>query len=222
MRKNNSDKDDSDQKYCEYDIIHDEVVLFFRENPHDYISELKTLGLSHFDDEIDSEKQRESIATPKNANQEYLVSYFDGHISLSDKSITIFLAERNSNTPNVPLLRRYFRSANFNLLSLIIHGLERNQLSEELLSDLVFFHGFQNQLKLLIKYYSQACEEQNDLDAFSKLAMDFYDAVLPDGFNAYYALCDLFQNGTDKRKIVDFLIEVAEQAEDDAMRDVLS
>ncbi|MBM9515169.1 hypothetical protein [Desulfogranum marinum] len=220
MKKNNNDIDDSDSGDYECEIIRDEVTRIFKENPHDYISELEKLGFEYCDDEIDHEELEESLATPQNTNQEYLVSYFDGKIALSDKSIAIFLEERNSATANFPLLRKYFKSANPYLLSLIIDGLERDHLSEELLSDLAFFHGFHNQLSLLIKYYSHACEQQEDLDAFSKLAMDFYDAVLPDGFNAYYALRDLFHSGTDKRKVVDFLIEVAEQAENDAKRDV--
>lgn len=221
MRKNNNDSDDSDSGDYDYQIIHDEVVRIFKEKPHDYISELEKLGFEYCDDEIDLEEQEEILATPKNPNQEYLVSYLDGDIPLSDTSIAIFLEERNSLTPNFPLLRKYFKSANSNLLALLINGLERDHLSEELLSDLAFFHGFHNQLKLLIKYYSQACEQQENLDAFSKLAMDFYDAVLPDGFNAYHALCDVFLDGTDKRKVIDFLIEVAKQAEDDAKRDVM-
>lgn len=34
-------------------------------------------------------------------------------------------------------------------------------------------------------------------------------------------LNDLFKNGTDRRKVVDFLVEIVEQAEDDAMKDLL-
>jgi hypothetical protein len=214
-------RDDFDTDNLDSDIIRDEVERIFKKHPHDYISKLEELGFEYYDDDEDIEEQEEALAGPKNQNQEYLVGCFDGNVVLSDRSVAIFLEERNSSTPNYPLLRKYFKSANANLLAMITHGLELDPLSDELLSDLAYFHEFQNQLNSLIKYYSQACEKQENIDAFSGLAKNFYDAVLPDGFNAYYALRDLFDNGTDKRKIVDFFVEVSEQAEDDAMKKLL-
>jgi len=44
------------------------------------------------------------------------------------------------------------------------------------------------------------------LEVFSELALDFYYATKPDGYEALYALRDLFAADTDKRKVVDFLI----------------
>ena len=222
MAQDDNDRDDYDTDDLDNDIIRDEVERVFKRHPHDYISKLEELGFEYYDDdEEDIEEQEEVSAKPENSNQEYLVSYFDGDIILSGKTIAIFLEERNSRTPNHPLFRKYFKSTNKNLLSMIIHGLELDPLSDELLSDLTYFHEFQNQLNLLIKHYSKACEKQEDLEAFSELAQDFYNAAIPDGFNAYYALRDLFNNGTDRRKVVDFLVEIVEQAEDDAMKDLL-
>ena len=222
MAQDDNYKDDYDTDDLDNEIFRDEVERVFKRHPHDYISKLEELGFEYFDDdEEDIEEQEEVSAKPENSNQEYLVSYFDGDITLSAKTIAIFLEERNSRTPNYPLFRKYFKSTNENLLSMIIHGLEIDPLSDELLLDLSFFHEFQNQLNLLIKYYSKACEKQEDLEAFTELAQDFYYAAIPDGFNAYYALRDLFNRGTDRRKIVDFLVERVEQAENDAMKDVL-
>jgi hypothetical protein len=222
MAQDNKYRDDFDTDDLDNDIIRNEVKRVFKKHPHDYISKLEELGFEYYDDDgEDIEEQEEALARPKNPNQEYLVSCFDGDIPLSDRSVAIFLEERNSRTPNYPLLRKYFKSANTNLLAMVTHGLELDPVSNELLSDLAYFHGFQNQLNLLIKYYSQACEKQEDLNAFTELAKDFYEAVIPDGFNAYYALRDLFNSDTDRRKVVDFLVEVSEQAEDDAMKDLL-
>ena len=221
MAREDKYRDDFDTDDLDNEIIRDEIKRVFKNHPGDYISKLEELGFEYYDDdEEDIEEQEEALAEPKNPNQEYLVGYFDGDITLSDRSVAIFLEERNSSTPNFPLLRKYFKEANTNLLAMIIHGLKLAPLSDELLSDLAYFHGFQNQLELLIKHYSQACEKQENLDAFTELAKDFYDAVIPDGFNAYYALRDLFNSGTDRRKVVDFLVEVSEQAEDDAMKDL--
>ena len=58
--------------------------------------------------------------------------------------------------------------------------------------------------------------DQEDLETFSELARDFYDTTIPDGYEALYALRDLFEPGTDKRKAIDFLIaEEEERAEKD-------
>ncbi len=222
MARDDNYRDDYDTDNLNDEIIRDEIKRIFKRQPHDYISKLEELGLEYYDDnEEDIEDQEEALAKPINPNQEYLVGCFDGDITLSDRSVAIFLQERNSRAPNFPLFRKYFKSANRNLLALITHGLELDPISGELLSDLTYFHGFHNQLELLIRYYSQACEKQEDIDAFTELAKDFYDACIQDGFNAYYALRDLFAIGTDRRKITDFLIEVSEQAEDDAMKDIL-
>ena len=56
--------------------------------------------------------------------------------------------------------------------------------------------------------------DQKNLETFSELAQDFYYATIPDGYEALFALRDLFEPGTDKRKIVDFLI-----AEEEAKKD---
>ena len=83
----------------------------------------------------------------------------------------------------------------------------------DLLFDLAFFHEFENILPLLIELFIRACEEQEDLEAFTKLAQEFYYTTHPDGYEALYALRDLFPQGTEKRKIIDFLIAEEEEVE---------
>ena len=53
------------------------------------------------------------------------------------------------------------------------------------------------------------------METFSELARDFYYATKPDGYEALYALRDLFEAGTDKRKVIDFLIADEEDEEGD-------
>ena len=74
------------------------------------------------------------------------------------------------------------------------------------MSDLSYFHEFENLLSVLITYYTQACVDQEDMETFTELAQDFYYATVPDGYDALYALRDLFEPGTDKRQIIDLLI----------------
>jgi len=102
--------------------------------------------------------------------------------------------------------RKYFKKANPNLKSLILHGLDHYPGSVDLLSDLGYFHEFENLLSVLITYYTQACVDQENMETFSELAQDFYYATVPDGYEALYALRDLFEPGTDKRQIIDLLI----------------
>ena len=48
--------------------------------------------------------------------------------------------------------------------------------------------------------------DQQNLHTFAELAQDFYYATVPDGYEALYALRDLFEPGTDKREIIDILL----------------
>ncbi|MCK5682966.1 hypothetical protein KAJ27_02555, partial [bacterium] len=73
----------------------------------------------------------------------------------------------------------------------------------------------QNVLKILIDHYTVACKEQGNLEVFSELVMDFYYATIPDGYDALYAIKELYPVGTDKRKVVDFLSEIEDAGLDD-------
>ena len=83
---------------------------------------------------------------------------------------------------------------------MILDGLHRYPVNDELLSDLSYFHEYNGILPLLIKQYMQACERQENLQTFSELSLDFYYATAPDGFDAFHALQENFPAGSDKRK----------------------
>ena len=152
------------------------------------------------------EEIEEANAKPENQNQKDLVAYFDGEKEFSDRILEIFLEERNAENPNLPLIRKYFKKANPNLKSLILYGLDHYPGRLDLLSDLGYFHEFGNILDILITYCTRACLDQENLETFSELAHDFYYATKPDGYEALYALRDLFDPGSDKREIIDLLI----------------
>jgi hypothetical protein len=67
-------------------------------------------------------------------------------------------------------------------------------------------------LSTLIDCYTRACINETNLETFSGIAQDFYYATIPDGHEALYALRDLFGPHTDKRKIIDFLIQEKDKA----------
>ncbi len=194
------------------EIIIEKVNEVFRTQPDNYISALEEIGFKYYDDEYDFEEIEEANAKPENQNQKDLIAYFEGEKELSDQILQTFLEERNAETPNLPLIRKYFKKANQNLKSLILYGLEHYPDSVDLLSDLGYFHEFQNILGILITHYTRACVEQENIEKFTELAQDFYYATKPDGYEALYALRDLFEPGTDKRKVIDFLIAEEEGA----------
>ena len=219
MDQNNSHKVDPDDDLDD-EITSDEIRRIFRNHPRDYIAKLEEIGFIYHDDDTDHEEQEEADARPLNANQEYLVSFFDGDIPLSEKTIEIFLEERRSRKPNFPLIRKYFKQANKRLLSMLLDGLHRYPVSTELLSDLTFFHETQNILSTLIDHYTAACEKQQNLEVFSELALDFYYATLPDGYDALHALKEKYPLGTTKRSVINFLIETEKIRDGEADNDI--
>ena len=220
MSKNNKNQDSIENDFLDDEITSDEVRRIFNNHPDDYIAKLEEIGFVYYDDESDHEEQEEAEAHPHDSNQEYLVAFFNGKISLAEQTVAIFLEERRSPDPNFPLMRRYFKQANKHLLSLLLHGLHHYPVSDELLADLAYFHEFQNILSILIDHYTVACDKQQNLEVFSDLVMDFYYATSPDGYDAFHALREIYPIGSDKRKVIDFLYEVEHAGVDEEQNDI--
>ena len=196
------------------EIIFDKVKDVFRSKPKNFIQVLDEIGFEYRDDDFDEEEMEERIAKPENQNQKDLVAFFEGEKDVSESIMAIFLAERNAEHPNFPLFRKYFKTANQNLKALLLYCLDRYPTRTDLLADLAYFHEFQNILTLLIEYYILACEKETDMEKFTEIAQDFYYSTSPDGYEALLALQDIFEPGTDKRKIVDYLITEEDEAVD--------
>jgi hypothetical protein len=183
----------------------DAVNKIFRNHPKDYIARLEEIGFEYHEEE-DYEEIEERNAEPANRNQRELVLYFENKLQLSQRLFETYLHEKDAEQPNYPLFRRYFKAANQNLKALIIYGLDHYPGRIDLLSDLTFFHEFDNILSTLITYYTSACMKQKNLEIFTELVQDFYDYTHPDGYDALHALRELFPPETDKGRIIDFLI----------------
>lgn len=84
-----------------------------------------------------------------------------------------------------------------------------------LLSDLAFFHEYQNILDTVIKHYLIACEKQENLEVFADLIMDFYYAVSSDGYDVFQVMKEKYHPGTDKRKVIDFLDDIEDTGVDE-------
>ena len=93
------------------------------------------------------------------------------------------------------------------------YGLDHYPGRLDLLSDLAYFHEFENILSTLITYYIRTCVDQENMETFAELAQKFYYTTVPDGYAALHALRDLFDPGTDKRNIIDLLIAEGEEGD---------
>ncbi|MGD9286140.1 MAG: hypothetical protein PVG74_00905 [Desulfobacterales bacterium] len=213
MSKKKKDKTLEEYLKLQNKIKMEKVDEVFRTQPDNYISALEELGFTYYDDDDDYEEIEEAEAQPENQNQNDLVAYFDGEKEFSDRMLKIYFEEQEVQNPNLPLVRKYFKAANQNLKSLILYGLDHYPGRLELLSDLGYFHEFENMLSTVITYYTRACVDQENLETFAEIAREFYYATLPDGYEALYALRDLFEPGTDKREIIDILIAEQEEGE---------
>jgi len=213
MGKKTKDSIRDDYEKLKNEIIGDKVNEIFRNHPKDYIAKMEELGFEYFEDDDGCEEIEERNAKPENQRQRDLIAYFQNKKKLSRKIFESYTEEKAAENPNYPLIRRSFKEANQNLKSLLLYGLDNYPGRIDLLSDLAFFHEFENILSLLITYYTKACVDQANLDTFSELAKDFYYSTNLDGYEAYYALRELFEPETDKRKIIEFLIAEEEEAE---------
>jgi hypothetical protein len=197
----------------------DAVKKIFRNHPKDYIARLEEIGFVYHEEE-DYEAIEERNAEPANRNQRELVLYFENKLQLSKKLFETYLQEKDAEHPNYPLFRRYFKQANQNLKALIIYGLDHYPGRIDLLSDLAFFHEFENILSTLITHYTSACMQQENLETFTELVRDFYDCTDPDDYDALHALRELFLPGTDKRKVIDFLIAEEDRIVKEALQSI--
>lgn len=201
-------------KALKSEVLMDRVDEVFRDRPDDWRAGLEDLGFEYFDDEENLEEQEEreeQEAEPENPRQQALVDYFEGRRAWSEDLLEAFCKEKAAEEPPFALFRRYFRQANPNLKALLLHGVERHPDRVGFLLDFTFFHEFANILGTLIPLYTQVCQEETDLETFTELAQDFYNATFPDGYDAYMALCEIFASGTQKRAIVESLMAEEEE-----------
>ena len=194
---------DDDYEKLKREIVFEKVAKAIKEDPKNWIKQVEDLGFGYVDDGYgDEEELEEKLAKPETPNQELLVEYFEGDIELSDQMLNAFLTSKDSDSPNYPLFRKYFKSGNENLKRLVKSGLKRSPADIGLLSDLAFFNEFKNILSELVGYYLIACDDEQNLKNFEQLALQFYYDTDPDGFDALYELNERYGPDSDKGKII--------------------
>jgi hypothetical protein len=198
---------DDDYEKKKHKLIFEKVSKAIREDPENWESQLEQLGFTWFDDEDDQEEIEENAATADSIDQEFLVAYFEGHVKLTNEVLDAYQREKNSASPNYPLIRRYFRKGNENLKTLILFGIQKNPTDLDLISDLGFFHEYSNILTELIQVYLKACTEETDLGEFERLALNFSYDTEPDGFDALHELRQRFEPGSAKGKVIKRILQ---------------
>ncbi len=199
-----------------FDEDEEDLQELSQTNPQDVIEDLERRGYVWMDDEEDPEEEiEERRATPLNLNQQKLIDYFEGRIEFSPDLLRAFKEEKESENPNYPLLRRYFKQANPNLKSLILFGLEQNTTDDFLLMDLSFFDECSPILTELIRAYLKGCEQEEDLERFEQLASDFYQNTAYSGYDAFAELKRRMSDQPGKKTVIDKLIREIEFGKDE-------
>jgi len=183
-------------------LVFQEVARVIKAHPRNYAEKLAELGFRWVDDEIDEEEVEERAATIRSDNERYLVGYFEGEVELSGQILDTYLAEKNSDSLNYPLFRRYFKKGNDRLKELLMYGLDKHPTEIGLLSDLAYYHEFRNVLGELIEAYLTACGRENDPERLIQLVMSFYLDTEPDGFDALHELEQVCSPGSWKWKVI--------------------
>ena len=148
MGKKDKDSVLDDYAKLKNEIIRDRVNEIFRNHPKDHIAKMEELGFEYFEDDYDDEEEiEERNARPENQRQRDLVAYFENKKKLSKKIFESYSEEKAAENPNYPLIRKYYKEANKNLKFLLLYGLDNYPGRIDLLSDLSFFHEFENILK---------------------------------------------------------------------------
>lgn len=186
------------------------VHEIIRDHPRDYRERLAEAGFVWQDDDdetlYEQEIEEERLAVPETPNQRRLIHFLDNGGTVNRRVVDAYLIERYSQTPNIPLIRKYFRQANPYLKALLFKALEDDPTDADLLDDLAYFSEFDSMLGELIRFYTDACIKETDMDRFSLLAQDFHINTYDQGFDALHELTTLFRSGT-KGAVVQHLSE---------------
>ncbi len=177
-----------------------QIASIMQNHPRDYRERLAEIGIIWPDEDVDllyqEEFEEERVAFPETDNQRWLVHFLEAGGPVTREVLEVYLSERYTQTPNLPLIRKYFKQANPNLKAILLKGLATNPTDLDLLDDLSYFSEFDSMLGELIRFYTDACIRETDMERFSLLAQDFHLNTYDQGFDALHELTTLFQSGT--------------------------
>ncbi|GAB6904344.1 conserved hypothetical protein [Desulfosarcina cetonica] len=191
-----------------------QVSEIIRNHPQDYRDRLEEIGFDWQDDDYDlqyeEEVNEERSAVPETENQRRLISFLENGGRVTRRILDAYLEERYTDSPNLPLIRRYFKKANPQLKAILLKGLSLNPTDLDLLDDLAYFSEFDSMLGELIGFYTDACIRETDMERFSLLAQDFHMNTYDQGYDALQELSIIFPSGT-KGAVVRQLFDTVDQ-----------
>jgi hypothetical protein len=206
---------DDDFESIERKIKFEAVRKTIKDDPGGWRHGLEELGFTWVDDDNGIEEQEELDAKPVGKRQQLLVDCFEGRAVLSGEITQCFLDEKNSENPNYPLIRRYFKKGNKQLQTLLEVLTDVRPTDIELLHDLCFFHHHRQILSVLIRRFIKACELEEDLDRFEQLVFMFYTETESDGYKALRELGVMFDSQSAKGQIVREMHKASKRGQED-------
>ena len=188
-------------------LLMDKVSDAIKKDPKNWKNNVEEIGFAWTDDSQD-EIEEEKNAYPQNVNQEYLVAYFEEQVKFDSMLIEIYIKEIESETPNYPLFRKYFKTGNTRLVHLLISGLSGLPTNQVLLSGLGYFHENKNILSKIIDAYIGACKKEDNIIRFRELCLDFVNDTNANGYDAIAELKPIFQDNEEKLEIFESITKM--------------
>ena len=195
------------------EILIDKVSDAIKKDPENWRNNIEEIGFTWIDDSQE-EIEEEKNAIPMNINQEYLIAYFEEKIEFSNKLITIFIKETESENPNYPLFRKYFKAGNPRLLHLLISGLSNLPTNQVLLSGISYFHENRNILTRIVSAYTEACNEEKNTMRFKEHCIDFINDAGPDGYDALAELKIIFKHNREKYQTLEEITKIIQNQDE--------
>ena len=189
------------------ELLMDKISDTIKKDPKNWRNNMEEIGFTWIDDSQD-EIEEEKNATPLNVSQEYLVAYFEENIIFNNQLIEIFIKETESENPNYPLFRKYFKAGNTRLLHLLTSGISCLPTNQVLLSGLSYFHENRNILTRIISAYTDACCKENNTKRFKELCIDFINDTNPDGFDALAELKLISHKNREKLLVLEEITQM--------------
>ena len=185
------------------DKIRDAII----KDPKDWKNNMEEIGFTWIDDSQE-EIEEEKNACAQNVNQEYLVAYFEGQVKYDNMLIEILIKEIESEIPNYPLFRKYFKTGNTRLFHLLISGLSSLPTNQVLLSGLGYLHEYKNILSTIIGAYIAACKKEDNTLRFRGLCLGFINDTDADGYDAIAELKSIFQDNEGKLEVLESITKM--------------
>lgn len=176
-------------------------------NSDDLYNKLMEYGFTYVEDDCDNDIAEENQARPETPIQKTLVAYFESSKNPSLKILELFKQEKESESTNYPLIRKYFRASNQKLKALILFGIQQEPCNIDFYYDLLFYSEFSYSLIELSNIAINACINIECLSDFENIVQDFYYFLSYDEYDLYLDLLSNDKVSESKKDIINKVID---------------